>query len=78
MLLLGYVIISALSEKKTPDYIDEDADSIIVRNETGGSSSSRDMDGLKCQATKYCSVTCSDFLTTDSITDHISEATKNV
>lgn len=78
MLLLAYVIISALNEKKTPDYTDGDEDSLTVCNDTGGSSSSRDMDGLKCQAKEFCSVTCTGFIVSDNITDHINEATKNV
>lgn len=78
MLLLAYVIVSALTEKKI-DYSDGNDDSVTVCNDTtGSSSSSRDMDGLKCQVNEFCSVTCTGFIVSDNITDHINEATKNV
>lgn len=77
ILLLTYVIVSVLNESKTTDNIDGGETSTEARNKSEGSSS-RELDGLKCEIIQFCEVTCSNFVIGDNIADHINEATKNV
>lgn len=77
MLLLSYVIISALNEKATSE-TEEESSSVTVRNNTNGSSSTRDLEKLKCEIKEYCAVTCTGFVVGDNINNHINRATENV
>lgn len=83
ILLLTYVIFSALSEGTNSESAD-DNDSFTGRNNNSNSSSSaRESDNIsKCevkeQYSKYCVVFCAELDPGDIITDHIHKATENV
>lgn len=81
-LLLTYVIFSTVNERYVSENTGGNQTAPDFRNNTdegdGGGSSSRELEGLKCEIQKFCAVTCSDFVLGDNISEHVNEATKNV
>lgn len=78
-LLVAYVIVSSVNERKPPSEVDDDDSIIALWVSTKATPASRNLDGgSKCQLQDECGITCTNFIGSDNITEHINAVAKDV